>query len=80
MNSYTDSDKGNQVAFLIGSAFAVLGAVLAWFLIEDVSKDLDDGDREWKAYLHENGWEAKWGDHETRDPVGVSKHALTPTS
>lgn len=72
LNKYTDDpDKGNQVAFLIGSAFAVLGAVVAFFVIPDVSRRLEDDDAAWKVYLADHGWEATWGDHETRDPSGV---------
>ncbi|KAI0602683.1 metabolite transport protein [Biscogniauxia sp. FL1348] len=66
-----DSSKGDQVAFLIGSGFAVLGALIALFVIPDVSRRLDDDDAAWKAYLAENGWEANWGDDSTKDPAGV---------
>ncbi|KAJ4142093.1 hypothetical protein NW754_014884 [Fusarium falciforme] len=61
-------EKGNQTVFMIGSAFALLGAVLAWFLLEDVSLNLDDEDEEWKCYLAAHGWEGTWGDNETQDP------------
>ncbi|KAH8729492.1 major facilitator superfamily domain-containing protein [Ilyonectria robusta] len=73
LNSYDEEHaaKGNQTAFLIGSAFAVLGAVIAYFVIPDVSTRLEDDDAAWKAYLAENGWEATWGDAETKDPRGV---------
>ena len=72
LNSYThDPSKGNQVAFLIGSGFAVLGALVALFIIPEVSRRLDDDDQAWKQYLKDNGWEANWGDHETKDPSGV---------
>lgn len=71
-NAYSDdSSKGDQVAFLIGSAFAVVGALVALFLIPDVSRQLDDDDEAWKKYLAENGWQATWGDADTKDPVGV---------
>ncbi|KAH6659214.1 major facilitator superfamily transporter [Truncatella angustata] len=71
LNSYTDSSKGDQVAFLIGSAFAVLGALIAFFMIPDVSRQLDDDDAAWKVYLSDHGWVAEWGDNVTKDPVGV---------
>lgn len=81
MNAYTENpDKGNQVAFLVGSCFAILGALIAFFVVEDVDKHLDDEDNKWKAYLAEHGWEGSWGDNETRDPTGVFKHSLTRTS
>ncbi|KAK0372722.1 major facilitator superfamily transporter [Colletotrichum limetticola] len=72
LNKYTtDPSKGNQVAFLIGSGFAVLGAIIALFVIPDISRHLNDDDEAWKKYLAENGWDAQWGDEVTRDPTGV---------
>ncbi|KAG8161206.1 hypothetical protein KVR01_009470 [Diaporthe batatas] len=73
LNAYaTDPSKGNQVAFLIGSGFAVLGALVAFFVIPDVSTKLEDDDREWKTYLSQHGWEGSgWGDKATQDPSGV---------
>ncbi|KAF7553980.1 hypothetical protein G7Z17_g3217 [Cylindrodendrum hubeiense] len=73
LNSYDEehASKGNQTAFLIGSAFAVLGALIAFFVIPDVSTRLEDDDAAWKVYLADNGWEATWGDTETKDPQGV---------
>ncbi|KAM0265690.1 hypothetical protein ACHAQJ_000124 [Trichoderma viride] len=64
-------DKGNRVAFLIGSAFAVLGALVAFFVIPDVSRRLEDEDAAWKAYLADHGFEATWGDKETKEPPRV---------
>lgn len=66
-----DSSKGDQVAFLVGSAFAVVGALVALFVIPDVSTRLDDDDEAWKKYLAENGWEGEWGDKVTKDPAAV---------
>ncbi|KAK7965844.1 uncharacterized protein PG986_000121 [Apiospora aurea] len=72
LNSYADdTTKGNQVAFLIGSGFAVLGALIALFVIPEVSRRLDDDDQAWKQYLQEHGWEANWGDAVTEDPSAV---------
>ncbi|KAJ0118613.1 major facilitator superfamily transporter [Diaporthe amygdali] len=72
LNAYsTDPSKGDQVAFLIGSAFAVIGALVALFVIPDVSRKLEDDDNDWKAYLAENGWKGSWGDETTKDPSGV---------
>ncbi|KAI4858398.1 major facilitator superfamily transporter [Aureobasidium sp. EXF-8846] len=62
---------GDQGAFLVGSAFAVLGALIAFFVIPDVGRKLEDEDENWKRYLEENGWVADWGDNETKDPRGV---------
>ncbi|KAK2054605.1 major facilitator superfamily transporter [Colletotrichum caudatum] len=72
LNKYTtDPSKGNQVAFLIGSGFAVLGAIIAMLVIPDTSSYLNDDDEAWKQYLADNGWDAQWGDDVTRDPTGV---------
>ena len=72
LNSYVDTPaKGDQAAFLIGSGFAVIGALVAFFVIPDVSRRLDDDDAAWKVYLADHGWQATWGDNETKDPNGV---------
>ncbi|KAH8170342.1 sugar transporter domain-containing protein [Sarocladium implicatum] len=72
LNSYSDRPaKGDQAVFLIGAGFAVLGALVAFFVIPDVSRRLEDDDAAWKVYLADHGWEAKWGDQETRDPDAV---------
>ncbi|ROW00423.1 hypothetical protein VPNG_07935 [Cytospora leucostoma] len=72
LNAYADdSSKGDQVAFLIGSAFAVVGALVALFVVPEVSRNLDDDDENWKTYLADNGWEGSWGDSITKDPTGV---------
>lgn len=62
---------GDQGTFLIGSAFTVVGALIAYFVIPDISNKLEDEDEAWKKYLEENGWKADWGDAETKDPAGV---------
>lgn len=72
LNSFTDNPaKGDQAAFLIGSGFAVLGGLIAFFVIPDVSRNLEEDDAAWKVYLADNGWDAQWGDTETKDPTGV---------
>lgn len=80
LNSYDDPSKGNQVTFLIGSGLAAFGSVFAFFVIPDVSRRLDDEDSAWKVYLMDRGWEADWGDKESKDPAGVMKHPMTPVS
>lgn len=72
--------KGNQTVFLIGSAFAVLGAVLTWILVQDVSRDLDDEDTIWKDYLTDKGWHASWGDTETKDPPKTKQQLVENVS
>ncbi|KAI3395853.1 hypothetical protein diail_790 [Diaporthe ilicicola] len=72
LNTYTtDTSKGDQVVFLVGSAFAVVGALVALFVIPDVSRKLEDDDKDWKDYLAEHGWKGSWGDETTKDPSGV---------
>ncbi|TIA65313.1 major facilitator superfamily transporter [Aureobasidium pullulans] len=65
------ANAGDQGAFLVGSAFAVLGALIAFFVIPDVGRKLENEDEAWKRYLEENGWVADWGDNETQDPKGI---------
>ena len=66
-----DNKAGDKATFLIGAAFAVLGACIAYFVIPDVSSSLDDEDEAWKVYLEENGWIAEWGDRESKDPTAL---------
>lgn len=56
---------------MIGAAFAVLGALIAYFVIPDVSSRLDDEDKAWRMYLEENGWKAEWGDESSTDPAAL---------
>jgi hypothetical protein len=49
-------------------------------MLEDVSRELDHEDQRWKAYLVANNWDASWGDHESKDPAGVLKGELRPSS
>ncbi|GAD95217.1 conserved hypothetical protein [Paecilomyces variotii No. 5] len=63
-----DSLKGTQAVFLIGSGFAVLGALIAWFVIPDLDNRLGNVDEEWKEYLRANGYNnIKWGDGTTNE-------------
>lgn len=55
----------------MGSAFAVLGALIAFFVIPDVPRRLGDRDEAWKLYLQGNSWEANWGDDVIKGPSGV---------
>lgn len=71
-----DDKYGDQAAFLVGAAFAVLGALVAYFVIPDVSTRLEDEDEAWKAYLEENGWKADWGDFDSKDPAGLKMGAV----
>lgn len=63
-----DSLRGTQAVFLIGSGFAVLGALIAWFVIPDLDNRLGNVDEEWKEYLRANGYDnIQWGDGKTND-------------
>jgi len=65
---------------LIGSGFAVVGMLVAFFVIPDVSRKLNDEDEQWKVYLAQHGWQAEWGDEVSRDPKGVMMHKVVPIS
>ncbi|CAL5867113.1 uncharacterized protein PFLUO_LOCUS1325 [Penicillium psychrofluorescens] len=68
----SDETRGTQAVFLIGSGFAVLGALLAWFVLQDSDKILDHGDQEWKDYLAAHGYEhVEWGVEDTSIPEEV---------
>lgn len=57
-----DEFRGTQAVFLIGSGFAVLGGLLAWFVFQDVDHALDNEDQAWKDYLAANGHgDVQWG-------------------
>lgn len=64
-NSFGQSQKGQQAVFLIGSAFAVVGGLIAWFMIPDMERELESEDVRFRAYLAENGYDiAHYGDGE----------------
>ncbi|RAH60415.1 MFS general substrate transporter [Aspergillus piperis CBS 112811] len=56
-DSFSSTEKGQQAVFLIGSAFCMVGALIAWFLIPDMSRELETEDARFKAYLEENGYD-----------------------
>lgn len=68
--------KGNQAVFLIGSAFAFVGALTSWFIIPDVGTKLENGDEDWKEYLREHGVIIEWGDESSEDPKGLVKDTI----
>ncbi|KAK5939462.1 hypothetical protein PMZ80_007839 [Knufia obscura] len=74
--SYSNELKGNQAVFLIGAGFALLGAIIAWFVLPDPDKRLDNEDERWKEYLKAHGYEVQWGDESTKDPNGLMKDAV----
>jgi MFS family permease len=56
-DSFSDTFKGQQGVFLIGSAFTIVGGLIAWFMIPDMSRDLETEDIKFRRYLEENGYE-----------------------
>jgi len=54
-DSFPTVQKGQQAVFVIGSAFAIVGGLIAWFLIPDKEKDLESEDVRFRAYLEERG-------------------------
>lgn len=56
--SFADPNtQGQQAVFLIGSAFAIVGGLISWFLIPDMSRELETEDGRFKAFLEENGYD-----------------------
>lgn len=56
-NSFGSTAEGQQAVFLIGSGFTVVGGLIAWFMIPDMSRELETEDARFKAYLAENGYD-----------------------
>ena len=56
-NAFDTTAKGQQAVFLIGAAFTMAGGILSWFLIPDMSRELETEDAKFKAYLEENGYD-----------------------
>ncbi|KAJ5765112.1 hypothetical protein N7520_004671 [Penicillium odoratum] len=56
-NSFASTEKGQQAVFLIGSAFTIVGGLISWFMIPDMSRELETEDARFKTYLEENGYD-----------------------
>lgn len=54
-NSFSSTEKGQQGVFLIGSAFALVGGLISWFLIPDKERELESEDIRFRAYLEDHG-------------------------
>lgn len=61
-DSFSDAQKGVQGVFLIGSAFALVGGIVAWTLIPDRERELEGEDARFRAYLAEHGYEGSFGE------------------
>lgn len=59
-DSFSSTQKGQQGVFLIGSAFAIVGGLIAWFFIPDKEKDLESEDARFRAYLEEKGYDTSF--------------------
>lgn len=59
-DSFSDTEKGQQGVFLIGSAFAIVGGLIAWFFIPDKERDLESEDVRFKNYLEEKGFDTSF--------------------
>ena len=47
--------KGQQGVFLIASAFSLVGGLVTWFCIPDMSRELATEDEEWRQYCEAHG-------------------------
>ena len=56
-DSLGSGQKGQQGVFLIGSAFAIVGGIIAWVFIPDMERDLEGEDVRFRRYLEENGFD-----------------------
>lgn len=61
-DSFASEQKGQQGVFLIGSAFAIVGGLIAWFLIPDRERDLENEDQKFRDYLAEHGYGNEFGE------------------
>lgn len=61
-DSFSTEDEALQGVFLIGSAFALTGALISWFLIPDRDRDLSGEDEEFRRYLADNGYVGRFGE------------------
>ncbi|KAG5978482.1 hypothetical protein E4U55_006171, partial [Claviceps digitariae] len=73
-SSFADANKGLQGVFLIGAAFALVGACVTWFLVPDKGRDLEDEDRLFREYLARHGYAGVFGD------CGVGKEEVLPAA
>lgn len=61
-DSFATEDKALQGVFLIGSAFALTGGVISWFLIPDRERDLSNEDEGFRKCLADNGYVGRFGE------------------
>lgn len=56
-NSFASTGQAQQAVFLIGAAFPIVGGLISWFLIPDMSRELETEDARFKVYLEDNGYD-----------------------
>lgn len=61
-NSFETDFEGVQAVFLIGAAFAAVGGIIAYTLIPDRERDLEDEDAKFRAYLAAHGFSTDFGE------------------
>ena len=66
-NSFSSTEKGTQAVFLIGAAFAAVGGIIAWFLLPDRERQLEDEDAKFREYLEANGYYGDFGESVERE-------------
>lgn len=71
-DSFSTDDGALQGVFLIGSAFAMTGALISWFLIPDRDRDLSNEDEEFSKYLRDHGYTGRFGVRPGSDAVDVA--------
>lgn len=49
--------KGQQGVFLVASGFSIIGGLITWFLVPDMSRELESEDANFKAYLINEGYD-----------------------
>jgi hypothetical protein len=71
--SFSSESKALQGTFLIGSAFAMTGALISWLLIPDRDTNLSGEDDEFRRYLLTNGYAGRFGaKQDVEDAVGTN--------
>ncbi|KAG6006909.1 hypothetical protein E4U21_006629 [Claviceps maximensis] len=76
-SSFSDPNKGLQAVFLIGAAFALVGACITWFLIPDKGRDLEDEDQLFREYLARHGYEGVFGEAGVAGAADVGKEHVS---
>ncbi|OAQ98092.1 hypothetical protein LLEC1_00799 [Akanthomyces lecanii] len=72
-DSFRDGNKGVQGVFLIGAGFAMTGALITWFLVPDMERELENEDAKFRRYLEENGCGGVFGEDQNDEGVDVSQ-------